>query len=94
MLKLLGLKNVARFRLNTPDGAEFLFAIEGGGQSKMVEWAERINFRATLAPADQLLSFSSARPVYLSDRSNCKIPSILDSFRTDGSAAIDDEYCS
>lgn len=49
-------------RLITADGAEFLFAVETS-QAKMLDWVERINFRARLAPVDQLLSFSAARPV-------------------------------
>ncbi|KAI3422187.1 hypothetical protein GPALN_012720 [Globodera pallida] len=49
------------FKMNTADGAEFLFAVENS-QAKMLEWVERINFRSRLAPADQLLSFCPARP--------------------------------
>ena len=43
--------------LNTSDGAEYLFSAET--HVKMVEWIERINFHARLAPSNQLASFKT-----------------------------------
>lgn len=48
------------FRLNSTDGAEYLFAAENG--TKMIEWVEKINFHARLAPSNQLASFQTIGP--------------------------------
>lgn len=45
------------FRLNTSDGAEYLFSAET--HIKMIEWVDRINFHAKLAPSNQLASFQT-----------------------------------
>ncbi|KAL3084189.1 hypothetical protein niasHT_039315 [Heterodera trifolii] len=67
------------FKMNTADGAEFLFAVETS-QAKLLEWVERINFRARLAPADQLLSFSSVRPTNSEPLAGQKSNDVLNSF--------------
>uniref|UniRef100_A0A915ENZ4 PH domain-containing protein n=1 Tax=Ditylenchus dipsaci TaxID=166011 RepID=A0A915ENZ4_9BILA len=43
------------FKLNSSDGAEYLFSAENN--FKMIEWVEKINFHAQLAPPNQLTSF-------------------------------------
>ncbi|KAF7638383.1 hypothetical protein Mgra_00002066, partial [Meloidogyne graminicola] len=51
------------FRLHTADGAQFLFAAPD--QLKALEWVDKLNFRARLDPADQLLAFrhSTSEPL-------------------------------
>ncbi|XP_030753943.1 spectrin beta chain, non-erythrocytic 2 isoform X2 [Sitophilus oryzae] len=43
------------FRLNTTDGAEFLFSCNS--EVEMMDWVNKINFRARLPPSQQLLHF-------------------------------------
>uniref|UniRef100_A0A1I7X9F8 PH domain-containing protein n=1 Tax=Heterorhabditis bacteriophora TaxID=37862 RepID=A0A1I7X9F8_HETBA len=44
------------YRLSTQDGAEFIFAC--GDEGQMLEWVAKIKFHASLAPSNQLKSYS------------------------------------
>ncbi|CAD5229846.1 unnamed protein product [Bursaphelenchus xylophilus] len=50
------LKRKHTFKLNTVDGAEYLFSCDS--YKSMVEWVDKINFRAQLDPQNQLKTYS------------------------------------
>ncbi|CAK5023381.1 unnamed protein product [Meloidogyne enterolobii] len=60
------------FKLNTADGAEFLFAAPD--QLKALEWVDKINFRAKLDPADQLLAFRPSTSEPLGNSQSKRLP--------------------
>uniref|UniRef100_A0A1I8B4T5 PH domain-containing protein n=1 Tax=Meloidogyne hapla TaxID=6305 RepID=A0A1I8B4T5_MELHA len=60
------------FKLNTADGAEFLFAAPD--QLKALEWVDKINFRAKLDPADQLLAFRPSTSEPLGNPQSRRLP--------------------
>ncbi|CAD5225498.1 unnamed protein product [Bursaphelenchus okinawaensis] len=51
------LKRKNTFKLNTHDGAEYLFSCNS--YQSMVEWVDKINFRARLDPQNQLKTFAN-----------------------------------
>ncbi|KAI1720497.1 spectrin repeat domain-containing protein [Ditylenchus destructor] len=83
------------FKLNTSDGAEYLFSADNS--MKMIEWIEKINFHAQLAPSNQLASFNrmaghDGAPSYMPPNPNELSRSHTLEFRPSSSSARNSVY--